>query len=64
MVTFSVFMVCDVVVFMELLNSYIFKGTLEIITLNEYVLKFDQLREQLEEEMRVHSYWVKFLLLQ
>lgn len=29
MVTFSVFVVCDVIVFMELPTSYIFKGTLE-----------------------------------
>lgn len=29
-VTFSVFVLCDVIVFMELPNSYIFKGTLEI----------------------------------
>lgn len=49
-VTFSVFAVYDVIVFMELPDSYIFKGTLEIyhsewksVTLNEYVLKFDPL---------------------
>lgn len=50
MVTFSVLVVCDVIVFMELLISYIFKGTWEIchskwksVIQNEYVLKFDQL---------------------
>lgn len=49
-VTFSVFVVCDVIVFIELFTSYIFQGTLEVshpesksVTLNEYVLKFDQL---------------------
>lgn len=48
LVTFSVIVVCDVIVFIELLISHIFKGTLEIdhsefVTLNKYVLKFDQL---------------------
>lgn len=50
MVTFSVFVVCDITVFIELSLSYIFKGTSEVchpesksVTLNEYVLKFDEL---------------------
>lgn len=43
MVTFSVIVVCDVIVFIEWLNSFIFKGTLEMyhselkpVTLNKH----------------------------
>lgn len=64
MVTFSVIVVCDVIVFIELLNFYIFKGTLEIYhselkSVTKYKIgRAHQLKTQnsnLKEKRRVYT---------